>query len=256
MTLAQSQAAFMAQVLDETAPLPPGWSARHVAGMAVYRNNYRTALVEAMRATYERTARWVGEAAFERAAAHHLILHPPASWTLDVIGEGFAETVAALFAHDPEVPELAALEWAMHRAFMAADPVPLDGPGLAHATAAFAERDWAEMRLAFVPGTAVIAAAHDLTLLWRALASERGEVADYTRAEPAAWVVWRDGLEPVFRQTDSTAGEALALALAGGTYGAVCGLLVDRLGAEAGVARAGTVLGEWIGSAMLAAVTR
>ena len=86
------QRSFMAQVLDEDAPLPHGWGGRHAAGMGVYRNNYRSALIEALRSTYERTERWVGEAAFRRAAAHHVIANPPSSWTLDDAGAGLAIT--------------------------------------------------------------------------------------------------------------------------------------------------------------------
>lgn len=254
--LADQQAAFMAQVLDEDAALPPGWNARHAAGMAVYRNNYRTALVEALRATYERTARWVGEEAFARAAAHHLILHPPSSWTLDVIGDGFAETLAELFAHDPEVPELAALEWAMHYAFTAADAEPLDGLGLAAATAAFGEEDWGAMRITFVSGCAVVHAHHDLAALWQALGSDPFYAPDYALAAPVCLQVWREGLNPVFRPVDSAGGLALDLALSGAPFGAICTALVGALGEEAGVARAGAVLGEWIGDGLVASVSR
>src|SRR3546814_3597676 len=92
--------------------------------MSVYRGNYRSALVEAMRSTYERTEKWVGEAAFRRAAAHHLIAHPPSSWTIDDAGAGFDRTCAELFANDPEVAELAWLEWTMLEAFTAPDVAP------------------------------------------------------------------------------------------------------------------------------------
>lgn len=256
MTLARQQAAFMAQVLDEEAALPPGWDARRAAGMAVYRNNYRTALVEAMRATYERTARWVGEAAFARAAAHHLILLPPASWTLDVIGRGFSYTLAELFARDPEVPELAALEWAMHCAFTAADAVPLDGAGLAAATAAFSDEDWGAMQVALVPGTVLVPARHNLAALWQALDEDAFAAPDYALAAPTDWLVWREGLNPVFRQTDAAEALALAAVLREANFGELCAELVARFGEAAGVERAGALLGQWIGDGLVAAVSR
>lgn len=252
--LARQQAGFMAQVLDEEAVLPPGWTDRQAAGMAVYRNNYRTALVEAMRATYERTARWVGEAAFARAAAHHLIQHPPSSWTLDVIGRGFPDTLAELFARDPEVPELAALEWAMHCAFTAADAAPLDGAGLAAVTAAFSEEDWGAMRIALVPGTALVATGHNLVALWQALAEDVFDAPDYALAAPTDLLVWREGLDPVFRQTDAAEALALAAVLRGARFGDLCAELVERFGEAAGVERAGALLGQWIGEGLVASV--
>lgn len=256
MTLAGQQTAFMAQVLDEDAVLPPGWTDRHAAGMAVYRNNYRTALVEAMRATYERTARWVGETAFARAAAHHLILHPPNSWTLDLIGRGFPRTMADLFARDPEVPELAALEWAMHCAFTAADAIPLDGPGLAAATAAFSEEDWGEMQIVLIPGTALIATAHNLAALWQALADDAFDAPDYALAAPTDLLVWRQGLTPVFREVDAAEALAIAAVLRGASFGDMCAELVDRFGEAAGIERAGALLGQWIGDGLVASVRR
>lgn len=197
MTLAAQQGAFMAQVLDEAEPLPPGWTARHAAGFAIYRNNYRTALVEALRETYPRTAHWVGEEPFRAAAAHHLILHPPRSWTLDDAGLGFAETLAGLFAADPEVAELASLEWAMHRAFVAADAVPLDAAGFAAATASFADEDWALFELDFLPGTAVFAVGHDIPAIWREAEADRPGSARHPLSAPHGLLVWREGVAGV-----------------------------------------------------------
>jgi hypothetical protein len=139
-TLADRQAAFMAQVLNDEAPLPAGWGDRHAQGMNVYRGNYRSSVIEALKSTYEKTERWVGEAAFQRAAAHHVITNPPSSWTLDDAGAGFDATCAELFRNDPEVAELAWLEWAMLQAFTAENVRPLDAEGFATKSAGFVKR--------------------------------------------------------------------------------------------------------------------
>jgi len=110
--LARRQQEFLAALLDEEAPLPAGWQVRHARGLAIYRNNYRGGLIDTLRDTYPRTEVLAGEAAFARAAAHHCITHPPSSWTLDQVGAGFSATCAELFRDDPDVAELAALEWA------------------------------------------------------------------------------------------------------------------------------------------------
>ena len=83
-TLAQMQEAMLSNILDEDLPLPGHWNKRHAAGLAIYRNNYRSALIDALRSTFERTERLVREESFARAAAHHLIAKPPSSWTLAV----------------------------------------------------------------------------------------------------------------------------------------------------------------------------
>jgi hypothetical protein len=252
MTLAARQQAFMAAILDDETPLPDGWSARHAAGLAIYRNNYRSALVEALAATYERTCKWVGEESFRRAAAHHLILNPPGSWTIDAAGAGFDGTLAELFAADPEVAELAALEWAMHRAFVAADDTPLTAADFAAHTADFGEEDWGGLGFTFVSGTAALAVSHDIGALWKALGAQAFAAPDIALAEPHMLLVWREGLRPVFRLADAAEGEAFAMARDGGNFGDICAGLVERLGPDEGVARAGALLGRWLQDGLIA----
>ena len=90
-TLADRQAAFLRAILDEAAPLPEGWGNSQAAGMAVYRGNYRSALMGALEESYQRTRQYVGEQAFVRAAINHAIKHPPSGWTIDEAGQGFDE---------------------------------------------------------------------------------------------------------------------------------------------------------------------
>jgi hypothetical protein len=256
MTLAASQADFMAHVLDEDQALPEGWSERHAAGLAIYRNNYRTSLVEALRSTYERTAAYVGEDAFRQAAAHHLITHPPKSWTLDHAGDGFADTLRELFRDDWEVPELGWLEAAMQRAFVAADAAPIDAAGFAEGTALFGEQDWSEMRLEFLPGTALAPVAHDIPALWRAIDPEGETPAQADHLDtPMHLLVWREGLKPVFRLVDQSEGEAMDALLGGASYGDACTLLVERLGEEAAIVQAGAMLGRWLHDGVIESVS-
>jgi hypothetical protein len=256
MSLAARQKAFMAAILDDEASLPEGWGARHAAALEVYRNNYRASLVEALAVTFERTQAWVGEESFRRAAAHHVIAHPPGSWTIDAVGEGFDATLAELFANDLEVAELAALEWAMHRAFVAGDAAPLAVADFAARTAGFSEDDWAGLGFAFTPGAALLSVAHDVGALWNALKDEEFTAPEIGLAAPHALLVWREGLRPVFRLMEEADGAALALALGGGNFGDICAALVERLGPEEGVARAGALLGQWLQDGLLAGLRR
>jgi hypothetical protein len=242
----------MAAILDDDAALPEGWGARHAAALEVYRNNYRSSLVEALASTFERTQRWVGEDSFRRAAAHHVIAHPPGSWTIDAVGEGFDATLAELFANDPEVAELAALEWAMHRAFVAGDAASLTAPDFAAQTAGFSEEDWGELGFAVTPGARLLTVRHDVGALWNALKDEDFAAPDIGLAAPHALLVWREGLRPVFRLMDEADGAALALALRGDDFGEICAALVDRLGDDAGTARAGALLGQWLQDGLIA----
>lgn len=256
MNLQQLQTAFMARVHDPAAALPPEWDARMARGMEVYRNNYRHALLETMATTFERTRRWVGEEAFHAAAAHHLVAHPPCSWTLDAAGAGFAETAAGLFARDVEVGDLAALEWAMHRVFVAADSTVLDLAGFQRATAGFAGDDWVAMRLRVQPGLEVVTVGTDCVALWQGLSDDVRPRDPGIFAQPRAAIVWREEMRPVCRITSAEDGRALRLAAAGTPYGALCEDIADRHGAGDAARRAGAMLSDWLHSGLLAGVER
>ena len=255
-TIAELQQEFMDHVLDDARPLPAGWTGRHAQGLAIYRNAYRARLVDALRDTYERTAKWVGEDAFSRAAAHHLITRPPRSWTLDDAGNGFADTLEQLFTDDPEVAELAWLEWAMHRCFVAADAQPVDGPGFARATAGYGETQWAQLRFKFVPGTDVRRADHDIVTLWRSLGDSVGGAGNCARIAGQHCAVWRDGYKPVFMMTEAHEGEALRMMLGGQTYGEVCAHLIGLSGEDEGVAQAGAILANWLRNGLIAGLAQ
>ena len=251
--LADLQSAFLAQVLDDDAPLPDGWGTRHAAGMAVYRNNYRSALIDALRATFERTERWVGADAFGRAAAHHVISHPPASWTLDDIGAGFDATCAQLFAGDPEVGELAWLEGAMLDVFTAADSVAMDAAGFSAATEEFGEADWAGLRLVFQPGASCCVVRHDLRAIWQHLADEDAAGVEVTPLDqPAGCIVWREGERSTFTMIGALEGHAFTTMQAGASYGELCDMLSDDLGVEQAIMQAGQFLGHWLAEGMIA----
>lgn len=252
--LLRAQEDFLARLLDDAAPLPSSWDARREAGMAIYRNAYRARLVDVLRDTFERTARLVGDDAFQQAAAHHLITHPPTHWTVDLAGKGFPETCAQLFANDPDVAEVAWLEWAMHRAFTAADGEPLTVAGFAAATAAFGAEEWNELRLDFVPGTAIRPVIHDLVRLWETLAgSPQGQSVEQLR-EPHCVLIWREGERPAFVLVPEMEGLALLELQRGGTFGDACATLTDGVDPSDAAATAGAMLLRWLELGVIHAV--
>lgn len=231
MSLARLQHAFLAEIAgdDETAPSS--------TGMAIYRKAYRARLLDALAVGYERTRNWVGEDAFDAAGAHYILVHPPSSWTLDAFGADFPETLTELFPDDPEVAELAWLEWQMQQAFAAPDLPELTAADLA--AAGLDDEDWADLRLNMAAGFAARPAGYDLAALWHALAA--GPVQDFALAVsgPHHLIVWRKALQPHFRLLDS-AEWAMLDALAAGTTFGESAALVDN------PERLGSWLGQWL----------
>lgn len=223
MSLLELQTAFRATIAasDEAEDaLSPG--------MAIYRDAYRGRLLAALEASFERTARWAGAEAFAAAASHYILTDPPRGWTLDTYGAGFPALLASLFADDPEVAELAWLEWHMQQAFAAPDARELDPAALAAAD--YSECEWD--RLGFDPaaGFAMRAIATDCVGLWAALA----QCTEFTPgpASLPCLLVWRSGLSPRFRSCDEDEFRALKDLNQGGTLGSIAeSAAPDRLAA-------------------------
>ncbi|WP_411291469.1 putative DNA-binding domain-containing protein [Sphingorhabdus sp.] len=250
-SLAQRQTEFMAQLCEEEAPITDGWTSRYAQGLAIYRNNYRVTLVDALSDTFERTARWVGQDAFHQAAAHHVIAHPPAGWTLDDVGQGFDVTLAALFANDPEVSELAWVEWSMHQAFGALDAEPLTAAGFAAATSEFDDEDWSALCLSFVPRTVSRIIWHDIGAIWHALDAEVFCPPEFALSAPGSCHVYREGERPTFLIAPASEHEAIKAMMDGASFGDIIQMLAGQSSLESAAAETGAMLGRWLHNGLI-----
>lgn len=242
MTLLTAQRAFVAEIAADD-DLPPS-----SLGMAIYRNAYRGRLADALAVSFERTRRWVGEEMFALAAAHYILSHPPQSWTLDAYGADFPEALEQLFADDPEVAELAWLEWHMQQAFAAPDRDTLTGEALA--AAGLDDTDWEHLRLTPAAGLIARPVAHNIAALWRALAeNDAARPAPPVGAE-AVLLIWRNDLQPHYRLVDLAEFGALGVLLSGGTFGEAA----SQAG-EANLTRFGEWFAQWLRDGLFSAIT-
>lgn len=241
MTLAALQRNFRDWLID--APNGISQQPGMRAGLAVYYNGYRVRLCDSLRETFERLVLWLGEEKFLAAAKSHIEGHPPRGWTLGVYGEDFPDTLAALYPDDLDVSELARLDWMLSRAFDGADALiqPMD-----------TVIDWDNAILRFVPTYRLIPAHTNAGAIWSALCAGETSPAAKRLPAPGALLVWRQELTPCFRTIDADEQAALEMMHAGGRFGALCTALVERLGPEAGVARAGAYLGQWLADGLVA----
>ncbi|MEE4540017.1 MAG: DNA-binding domain-containing protein [Erythrobacter sp.] len=209
-------------------------------GFAIYRNAYRTTLIDTLRETFPRTLDYVGEASFRAAAAHHFITTPPSSWSLDHAGERFSETLTDLFADNPEAGELAALEWAMHEVFVAPDCEPLEAADFAAATESFTDEDWSNVQLVLAP-FATVPCSFDLLRWWQAPRANPKRLL-----APHQAIVWREEERPVFVIIERQEASALCDIARGATFGAVCERLTKITNQEEAIVTAASYLQKWL----------
>ena len=252
MTLAAIQDRFLATVTEAEGTNIVDWPTEMRDGFNVYRSAYRGRLLDCLRGAFDKSRKWIGDDSFDAAAAHHLILHPPTSWTLDDLGRGFSDTLATLFPNDPEVEELAWLEWEMQRLFTGPDVPVLAAADFAWRASSFGEEDWLVLRLVFDPNLAAREVKADCAALWTAIDQDTDMPSLIPAATNMHLLVWRQDLRSQFRLIGDAEAVGLELMRSGGSFEGLCDALVQSLGEDEGVAAAGTMVGRWVADGLIA----
>ncbi|CDG85942.1 HvfC/BufC N-terminal domain-containing protein [Janthinobacterium agaricidamnosum] len=255
MTLAQLQRDFQSFLVSASADAAQRLSVNSGScpdcgaspGLAVYQNNYRAQLVGCLEASFPQVRGWIGADAFLAAAIEHIDTHPPHSWTLDAYAVDFHRTLNAHFPDNPDVHELAWIEQALAEAFVAPDAAPL-------ALDALAAVDWDSVRLRLAPSLASHAATTNAEQIWSALWQQEAVPESAMLEQPGGLLVWRRGYQSCLKQVDLLEYQALLQLRQDGSFAALCDWLVERLGDEAGIARAGALLAGWLAGELITGI--
>jgi hypothetical protein len=246
VSLAELQRGFTAYLRGNGEDRIASVSAQSQRGLPVYHYAYRASLIEALRDVFERTHGWLGDERFDDAARVHIASHPPCSWTMSDYGLGFDTTLAGIYPDNPEVPELAWLDWSLRIAFNGPDAAPLDVAGLA-------EVDWDTARLHLAPTLVMRQVRTNVGAIWGTLAEDGGDPPPAELIDPPATLtVWRHDLMPRFHTVADDEHQALVMAADGIAFGPICEILGnDSADSDAVAARAGAMLGRWISEGVL-----
>ena len=119
---------------NTTLTLQQAWPiAQYLRGLQAYRSNASVLAQQVLAVAYPTVKRFMGAEQFDGLAVHLWRTHPPSKGDLAQWGdalEDFLRAIPELMANEPHLPDVAALEWALHVAKTApdsdsADPVPL-----------------------------------------------------------------------------------------------------------------------------------
>lgn len=218
-----------------------------LAGLRVYRNNYRAQLVACLEESFPQTRRWLGDEAFLALCIAHIGRVPPSSWTLDAYARDLPATVALLCPAQIEAAELAAIELALGEAFVALDAAPV-------ALGDLADIDWEVATLRFVPSLDLVPAHSNAGAIWAALAADAAPPAPAPLPQPGSYLVWRNDGTACFRTIDAVEASALVAMRAGTRFGTLCADMASITDETHAVRTAGALLGRWLGDGLVAAV--
>jgi hypothetical protein len=247
MKLLALQRHFETWLRSEPAEVAAHFGKHARAGLAAYLNNYRAQLLSCLSESFPVLRAWIGDTAFEAAAARHIDSVPPHSWTLDAYGVDFPETLRALYPADPEIAELACLERELGAAFVGPDAAGVD-------PAALTGIAWDAAIIHLVPTFRLLRVTTNVAAVWSAINVHETPPPAALLLEPGCLAIWRDDLVPRFRTLTAEEATVLTQVCEGETFGAICAALVERLGEERGATTAGSLLGQWLSDHMIARI--
>lgn len=247
MSLLGVQVAMRSWLQTGSDAAPPRFDRRSLAGLEVYRNNYRSQLLSCLELSFPNVRAWLGDAAFFAACAEHVTAVAPQSWTIDDYAAGFPARLQRSWPDDPEVFELAWLELAMAQAFVAPDTPAL-------AAEHFEGVDWDEASLQLWPSLRLEPAKSNAGAIWSALNAGESPPAAEWLPPGSAYLVWRSGLSARFRTIDAAERRALAQIQRGKDFAALCAFTVAEHGQEAGINRVAEWLGRWMADGLICGV--
>ena len=245
MSLLILQRAFRAYLRDEPTDLPGLVRPEVAGGLNVYHHAFQARLCAALRDSFERTHDWLGDQAFDAAAALHVKDVPPSSWSLGHYGDGFAARLDKIYPGDPEVGEIAELDWALRRAFDASDAEPIGPEQLCNV-------DWNSATIELSPSLKLLKVKTNAAALWAAMSA--GETPPPARRlpRPASIRVWRQGLSPHFATINQVEARALAMISQRVTFPAMC----EAMASKAEIAELGELLGEWVRDGLIVGISQ
>jgi hypothetical protein len=174
-----------------------GRSADPLAGLRAYRANAQAIAERALAAAYPVLTRLVGDETMAALARDLWQHHPPTRGDLAWFGAELADWLATVseLSDLPYLPDVARLEWAVHRAHAAADP-----PAAPNGLQGLSDADPDHLFVRFVDGSACVASPWPIVTLWRAHQVLDDEAPDLSpvrtalgaRQAEAAWI-WRRG---------------------------------------------------------------
>jgi hypothetical protein len=146
----------------------------------IYRNNVFISLTGALADVYPVVQRLVGEKFFAQLARRYIRAYPSRSGNLHDFGSAFAGFMLGVedLRSLPYLPDVAALEWACHEAFHAAEAAPLDFSRLINPESAKAPLH---------PAARLVASRYPILAIWEANHAEEPGLVDLDAG--ADWLV-------------------------------------------------------------------
>jgi hypothetical protein len=202
--LLELQQSFRAAVLgDDDSALAASVAGDPAAAegrIAIYRNNVRASLTEALARSFPVTRRIIGEVFFSGMARAFIAVAPPRMPQLSAYGAGFPAFIARFGGERPQsyLADVARLEWACIESLFAADAPALDLDAVAAQGEAIASATFV-----LHPATRWLRSAFPVVTIWESHQSESEYLPPLDLTLPENALVTRTGMNVRVRRIGS-----------------------------------------------------
>jgi len=222
--------------------------------LAIYGDAYRVRLTEALASNYPALAGLLGDADFASLAASYIATHVSRWPSIRYYGAELPLflTTAERYRDAPVLTELAAWEWAMTEVFDAQDQNALDVEVLVRTP----PQQWSALKFDFHPAIRRLDLVWNAPQIWKALTEGSERPAPELAGQSQSWLLWRSGLQILYRSLGRDEAVAFDTLRAGATFGDVCLTLCGHTSEEQAPIRAATCLRSWTESGLIVATRR
>lgn len=184
----------------------------------IYHHAYRARLAEVLADTYAKTWLYMGSDTFDAHARDYAQAHPPLVRSLNRYGQGMVAYLQHLYPDNPELHELAQLDWDLRTRF--------DGPDQpAMALQDAQQSHWLTKPSPLHTSALLRTVTTNVVSLWNAIHTDEPVPEATPLPTPAHLLVWRKGHQPHFRTLGGAEAAWVALLHAGHSVQDACAAL-------------------------------
>jgi uncharacterized protein (UPF0276 family) len=214
--LAHSQRAFANYVLADPISTAPAVQGRP----HIYYHAYRARLIDVLADTFAKTYLYMGSDAFDEHAGAFVVAYPPLHRSLHRYGEGMVAYLQALYPDNPELHELAQLDWDLRTRFDSADHAAL-------CVADASNTPWLSQSAPLHPSALLRPITTNVMVLWNAIHTDQDVPEAVALPQKTTLVVWRKEQQPHFRSLVGSEAQFITLLYQGLSVEAACAQLVE-----------------------------
>jgi hypothetical protein len=237
-------ASILSAVSASDAPIIRQLQAGHRFG--VYHHAYTARLSEALADVFEKTLLFMGSGLFDQHAKAFCIECPPQTRSLNTFGEGFAAHLKQAYPSNPELWQLAELEWQLRRVYDAADHRPLTQEDIQKDTA----QAWLHHPNPLARHAHAMIVTHSVAAIWNAIHLDQEVPEVQALSAPSTLLIWRKGTQPHFQSQSGTHAALIQAMLSGDSIAQACERCAEALAEEPADFLASS-LSQWLSAELL-----